>query len=349
MINYLSVRNFRNLSDFKINIENKMLVLEGENGTGKTSLLEAIYLTATTKSHRTNHDKDLIKKDSEFTKVNLKTSSDEYQVVITDNSKRVFINKEEIKTLSNFIGNISVVLFAPEDLFLIKGSPSIRRNFMDLELVQFSKEYLSNLNNYRNILKQRNILLKKIKINDDYTFLNILGEQLYNYGSKIYESRREFIQELNIILEKESKNYSNFNLKIQYNPNIKLDSWLKTLKTKQKQDIIFGQTLSGIHKDDLNILFNNQSLKDFGSQGMIRLAAILIKVSLLKWLISKNKKEIVLLLDDVFSELDQNIQNIFIKSLPNDIQTIITTAIPLENDKDFQKIILNKGAINGQS
>lgn len=341
MLTYLAVKNFRNHLDFKLNINNQILVLEGENGAGKTSLLEAIYFTATTKSHRTNKDKDLIKEGKEFARINLKNDKDEFLMVISLNGKKAFINNQEVRKLSSYIGNLNVVLFAPEDLDLIKGSPSIRRNFLDLELVQMSKEYLDHLSNYKNILKQRNILLKKIKLNDDFTFLNILGEQLYKFGIQIYDYRNNFINELNKILIEVSKEFDDFIIQLKYMPNVSKDNWLNILMKKQQNDINLGQTLFGIHKDDFDILFNNKSLKDYGSQGMIRLAAILIKLSLLKWLEEKTNKKVLLLLDDVFSELDLNIQNKFIEMLPKDIQTIITSAIPLKN-KDFQKINLDK-------
>src|SRR5690554_2745412 len=163
MITSIELRNFRNLKEFQVKIEKPLVIIEGLNGVGKTSILEAIYFAATTKSHRTNNEKDMIQYEKPYASVKLMQDHKLHEIVLSSSGKRTAINKAEIRKISDYIGQLRVVMFAPEDLMLIKGSPSERRYFLDIELMQVSKTYLRNLNNYRKILKQRNALLKKNK------------------------------------------------------------------------------------------------------------------------------------------------------------------------------------------
>ncbi len=342
MITSLEIRNIRNIEQFQIKIEKPLVVIEGLNGVGKTTLLESIYFAATTKSHRTNSEKDLITHEKPYGAVKIATDHMN-EIIISEHGKRTFINKVEIKKISDYIGKLRVVMFAPEDLMLIKGGPSERRYLLDLELMQVSKEYLRYLNTYKRILKQRNILLKKIKLEDDYTFLDILGEQLYEVGSKIYDFREKFIRSLNDKLQIISKKYEDIVSELIYEPNITKDAFIKYLRTKQKQDILYQQTMVGIHKDDFKIVFNGFLAKDHASQGQQRLIAIEIKLALLEWIKEETHENVILLLDDVLSELDLNRQDLFLKTLPKQHQVLLTSAVPIENTYDFQKIVLQKG------
>ena len=193
MIKQLDIKNFRNHSKYQINFDKNITYIVGENGTGKTSILESIYFAATTKSHRTSNEKEMIKINQFFSVIKLKTKHNEYHLILSEKGKRVSINQIEKKRLSDYIGQLNVVMFSPEDANLIKGSPGVRRQFLDLEISQIDFNYLKLLTQYKKILKQRNALLKQIKINDDYTFLNILGEQLFEVGEKIMDIRKKFI------------------------------------------------------------------------------------------------------------------------------------------------------------
>src|SRR5690554_2721927 len=195
MVKSLSLTNFRSLERITIDFsKNNHIYLTAPNGTGKTSILESIYLINTSKSHRTNDEKELISFNKEFAKVKLTTNkNDTLEMVISKEGKRTFINRIEITKLSEFIGNVPLVMVSPEDFNIINGTPSNRRYFLDIELTQINKKYIGILNEYRKIIKHRNNLLKMISENDDLTFLNILSNQLVTLGVKIIRARQKFI------------------------------------------------------------------------------------------------------------------------------------------------------------
>ena|SRR5690606_31258181 len=348
MIEKIEIRNFRSLSQYELKINNPVVLIEGPNGVGKTSILEAIYFAATTKSHRTSTEKEMIEHDKPYAFVKLQTHDAQYEIVLSSSGKRTLINKVEIKKISDYIGKLHLVMFAPEDLMLIKGGPAERRYFMDLELMQVSKEYLRWLNHYKKILKQRNSLLKKLKPDDDLTFLNILGEQLYEVGSNIYDARASFTTEINEFLKASNFKYNDFKVEIKYQPNLSKEAWLKYLKTKQKQDILYEQTMTGVHKDDFEVLFNGVSAKDFASQGTQRLIVIELKLALLEWIKKKTNKEVILLLDDVLSELDLDRQEKFLASISNAHQTFISSAVSINTHIKYQKVMLSKEKHDGK-
>jgi len=341
MIEQIELKNFRNLENYSIKLQKPLVIIEGLNGVGKTSILEAIYFTATTKSHRTSQEKDIIQYQKEFAFVKLKQNQQIHEIVLTPNGKRTWINKHEIRKISDYIGKFHVVMFSPEDLMLIKGGPSERRYFMDMELMQVSKEYLRALNTYKKILKQRNLLLKKISIDDDFTFLNIISEQLYQVGCVIYDEREKFIQQLNLKLSHLKTTYQ-LDISLHYEPHMNKDQWLKYLKTKQKQDILHQTSYAGIHKDDFKVLYNGLNAKDNASQGTIRLIVIELKLALLEWIKEHTQQDAVLLLDDVLSELDLERQKIFLEKLSKKHQIIISSALHIESSADLQKIVLTK-------
>ncbi|VEU83032.1 DNA replication/repair protein RecF [Acholeplasma hippikon] len=342
MIEKIELRNFRNLNNYQIKVEKPLVLLEGSNGVGKTSILESIYFAATTKSHRTSQEKELIQYDKMFAAVKIKDGANLFEIILSENGKRTFINKSEVKKISDYIGKMHAVMFSPEDLNLIKGGPSERRYFMDLELSQVSKEYLRLMNHYKKILKQRNALLKTLKDSNDYTFLNILGEQLLETGYKIYDFRERFILNLNEKIQAVETKYKNFKVALEYDPNVTKEQWAKHMKTKQKTDIMYEQTTVGIHKDDFKVVFNGFNAKDFASQGTTRLIVIELKLALLQWIKEETNEHAVLLLDDVLSELDIERQNLFLEKLPTNHQVFISSAVPLYKNFDLQRIVLSK-------
>ena len=210
MIKSIELKNLRSLQSYLLKVEAPTVVIEGPNGIGKTTILEGIYFAATTKSHRTHQEKEMIMQGKPFGLVRIERASARHEVIMTESGKSTLYNKREIKKLSHYIGKMHVVMFSPEDLSLVKGAPSLRRYFMDLEIMQVSQKYLQLLSQYKKILKQRNALLKKIQVDDAYTFLNILGEQLYDVGIQIYDLRASFIQSLNETLQKSYETYEHF-------------------------------------------------------------------------------------------------------------------------------------------
>ncbi|MBU1142643.1 MAG: DNA replication/repair protein RecF [Firmicutes bacterium] len=341
MIQKLILKNFRNHQALELKFENPFVYIHGTNGAGKTSILESIYFCATTKSHRTNDEKELILRNEQFAQVKLTTSDDKYELILSKTGKRASINNVEKRKISDYIGHLRVVMFAPEDLELIKGNPSNRRQFMDLEWMQLNKQYLKNLNTYKNVLKQRNSLLKKISLEDDYTFLNILGEQLYDVGSEIIKERRQFLLELNSYLSKIYPLFSNHQVQIIYKPDVDEKSFKNYLNKNQKQDILYQTTNAGPHRDDFYIDFNAFDAKSYASQGEQRLIVVALKLALLKLIEEKTGKQVVLLLDDVLSELDLEKQKLFLKHLPKEHQIIMNSALPIDGEH-IQMIHLKK-------
>jgi len=344
MIQKITLKNFRNQGYLQLNIDKPFVYLFGENGSGKTSVLESIYFCATTKSHRTSDEKELIKRNEPFAHVKIQTKEDRYDLVLSKQGKRASINGVEKRRISDYIGHFSVVMFAPEDLDLIKGTPSERRQFLDLEWMQLHKPYVKQLNTYKNVLKQRNSLLRKITVGDDYTFLNILGEQLYESGVEIIKERTQFVHELNQYLQEVYQIFSSHQIKIVYKPDVNEQSFKNHIHKQQKQDVMYQTTMAGPHRDDFVIEFNGFDAKSYASQGEQRLIVVSLKFALLKLIEEKTKKKVVLLLDDVLSELDQEKQNLFINQLPKEHQILMSSAIPIKGEH-IQMIELKKETI----
>jgi len=332
MIKSISLINFRNHENLNLQFSTKFIYINGKNGSGKTSILEAINYIATTKSHRANNDLEVIRRGEAFSRIVVKTTKNNYQLVISEKGKVASLNAKEVRKLSDFISRLKVVLFAPEDLNLIKGSPGVRRSFVDMELTKIKKSYLNNLTEYRNILKQRNALLKNLKIGDDLTFLNILGNQLYETAVKIIDQRSEFINKLNLETNGVYKDLNKNDLLIKYEPSATKEQLKKHLSQNQKQDIIYETTVLGPHRDDFIITVNNINANNC-SQGEIRLIVIALKMGLLKVITNETNDDVILLLDDVLSELDSGKQKLILDKLPKDVQIILNSAIKIKSDK----------------
>ncbi|MFA5720337.1 MAG: DNA replication and repair protein RecF [Acholeplasmataceae bacterium] len=341
MIRRIVLRNFRCHEMIDLKFDQSFVYIEGPNGSGKTSILESIYFAATTKSHRTTDESNMIRENQPFMHTKVVTDKSTYDIVLTKEGKRASINKVEKRKLSEFIGDLKVVMFSPEDLELIKGSPGYRRQFIDLELMKLDKSYLQALSQYKQILKQRNALLKRLDKESDLTFLNILGEQLYEVGSFIIDERQTFLDHLNERLKTIYKQFNDVQVEILYKPHVTKENFLKHIKNNQKQDIFYEQTIAGPHKDDFFMTFKGFDAKTHASQGEQRLLVVSLKLALLGYIEDVTKDNVVLLLDDVLSELDKEKQSIFLKGLPKNIQVIMNSAI-LINEKNIQMIHLKK-------
>lgn len=288
--------------------EHPQTYMFGDNGVGKTTILEAIHMIATTKSHRTNQDKEIIQEGKPFSKITLETNQNTFEMVITDKGKRVWFNGVEKRKLSQFIGQLNIVLFAPEDIELIKGSPTYRRQFLDIAMTQIDPNYLDILTKYKKILKQRNALLKKIDVRGDFTFLDILSEQLLIEAKTMIEKRAQLINILNEVIQPITKKFELPFVKIEYNHDVNLDQLKLHLLTKQNIDISQQATSKGPHKDDFTVYYEQKNASQYASQGQQRLLALSLKLALFQHLKKESNKELILLLDDVLSELDETHQ-----------------------------------------
>ena len=331
VIKSIKLENFRNYENIDLNFENGTNILYGDNAQGKTNVLEAIYLSATTKSHKGSKDKEIISFQSDEAHIRTYLDKDgmEYRVDMhlrKSKSKGIAINGQHLKKAAELLGLLNVVFFSPEDLSIIKNGPSERRRFVDMELCQIDKYYLYNLNQYNKIVNQRNKLLKDFYFNNDISeTLNVWNIQLLSYGKQIIERRSKFVDQLNEIIYDIHKKLSGEKekLKIVYEPDTKEDEFEKKLISAKDKDIKYKMTSVGPHRDDFCFMVNGVDIRKYGSQGQQRTAALSLKLSEIELVKKVTKDNPVLLLDDVLSELDSNRQNYLLNSIGN-IQTIIT-------------------------
>lgn len=331
IIKSLELADFRNYDFLHIDFDRGTNILYGDNAQGKTNILEAIYLSAITKSHKGSKDRDIVNFDKEEAHIRTYLEKDGIDTRIDmhlrkNKSKGIAIDGQKIKKAAELIGLLNVVFFSPEDLSIIKNGPAERRRFVDMELCQLDQFYLYNLNHYNKIVNQRNKLLKDMYFNPSLRdTLNIWDSQLISFGSKIIERRQVFIEQLNeIILEIHRKlSGGKEDLVIKYEPDTSIENYEKTLSSNQDRDIKLKQTTTGPHRDDFCFSTGNIDIRKFGSQGQQRTAALSLKLSEIELVKKLTKDNPVLLLDDVLSELDSNRQNYLLSTI-GDIQTIIT-------------------------
>ena len=331
IIKSLELVDYRNYESLSIEFCEGTNILYGDNAQGKTNILEAIYVAATTKSHKGSKDKDIVNFDKEeahirtfIQKEGIETRVDMH--LRKSKSKGIAIDGQKIKKAADLLGLCNVVFFSPEDLGIIKNGPGERRRFVDMELCQLDSFYLYNLNNFNKIVNQRNKLLKDMYMNPQLKeTLNIWDMQLVSYGSKIIERRAKFVEQLNEIIFDIHKKLSGGKeeLRIVYEPNVEIDDLEKKLRESQDRDIRSKMTSVGPHRDDFSFIIGNTDIRKFGSQGQQRTAALSLKLSEIELVKKITKDTPILLLDDVLSELDSNRQNYLLNSI-GDIQTIIT-------------------------
>ena len=327
----LELANFRNYEELNISFDKGTNILYGDNAQGKTNILEAIYVSATTKSHKGSKDKEIINFDKEeahirtyLEKENVETRVDMH--LRKNKSKGIAIDGQKIKKAADLMGLLNVVFVSPEDLSIIKDGPAERRRFADMELCQLDSFYLYNLNHYNKIIGQRNKLLKDMYFQPELKeTLNIWDSQLVSFGSKIIERREQFVKQLGDIIFDIHKKLSGGKeeLVIAYEPDVSIEDFEKQMKYNQDKDIRLKQTTTGPHRDDFSFVVNGVDIRKYGSQGQQRTAALSLKLSEIELVKKISKDTPVLLLDDVLSELDSNRQNYLLNSIGN-IQTIIS-------------------------
>lgn len=340
----LKLLNFRNYEKLSLNFDPKKNLIIGKNGMGKTNIVEAIYVLAFTKSFRGTKESVVIKYNTDLTRVE-GTISDkyktDYKVIIKEADKTVKINNTKVDKLSDYLSKINIVLFTSHDLLLIKDTPSVRRKLINIELSQFSNDYLKLLTLYNKVLKQRNLYLKTLYLNGTapISYLDILTEQLIDLGLKIYNYRFNFIEKISKFITDNYKRISgNDGLMLKYDSFFygkTKDELINIYKKEEKKDIILGKTNYGIHKDDYTFYLNDANLKDYGSEGEQKNAIISLKMAEIEIFRKEKNVTPILILDDLFSELDEEKINNIMRFIDDDIQTFITTT---ELDKVNEEI-----------
>ncbi len=339
----IKLQNFRNYEEEELILSPSINVLIGENAQGKTNLIESIYFLAMSRSHRTARDREMIGWKKDFAKVKGQLEKKSHQlpleIILSKNGKVAKFNHLEQKKLSDYIGQLNVIMFAPEDLALVKGSPSVRRRFIDMELGQMNKIYLHHLVQYQQILKQRNKFLKQARYHGkfDEIYLDVLTEQLAAEGAEVLFYRFQFIKKLNFWAKEVQSNISNNkeSLVIEYNSLNELNDELTVeeifeilkinYKSVESQEIDQGTTTLGPHRDDLVFFVNERNVQTYGSQGQQRTTALSLKLAEIELMHEVTGEYPILLLDDVLSELDDSRQTHLLNSIQNKVQTFITT------------------------
>ena len=330
-IENLALQNYRNYARAEITFSDGINILYGDNAQGKTNILEAIYLIGTTKSHRGSKDREIIRFDADESHIRAEIKKDGMHRRIDmhlkkSKSKGIAIDMVPIRRSSELLGTMNMVFFSPEDLSIIKNSPAERRNFMDMELCQLDKIYVSLLANYKKGLDQRNNLLKQIAYNKSLMdTLDVWNMQLVDYGRKVIKERQNFITMLNDLIGDIHLKLTSGKEKLEiiYDKNVGEDEFEQVLSDKVHVDLNYMSTKTGPHRDDIMFMINGIDARRFGSQGQQRTVALSLKIAEIKLVKNIINDNPILLLDDVMSELDSSRREALLEEI-KDIQTIIT-------------------------
>lgn len=339
-IKSIGLKNFRNYESLQIDFEKEFNIIYGNNAQGKTNIIEAIFLCASGRSHRTSKDGELMKYGADAFDIKLLLEKRELQkeIHITYNSeerKKIKINDIPAKKIGDLMGHLNAVMFSPEDLMLIKQGPGERRRFADIALSQLKPSYFFDLQQYAKILFQRNSLMKSITIKRELEdTLDVWDKHLAKTGARIMRERERFVKRMNELAKNRHDNLTNGeeNLILKYDPsfrfggddNTDLESCFKSeLEKNREREIYKGSTIIGPHRDDIDIILNGESTKIYGSQGQQRTSVLSMKLAEIDLMKEESGEYPVLLLDDVLSELDDRRKEFLIEGIKN-VQTFIT-------------------------
>lgn len=345
-ISSLKLLNYRNYESLEISFYPNVNIIYGKNGMGKTNLVEAIYMLAMTKTFRIGDNDVVIKKGKNIAKIEglIKDNIwNNYKIIISDTGKRIKIDNNKITKMSDYITKVNVILFNPDDLKIIKDTPMTRRKLLNIEISGINKEYVAALTNYNKILKQRNSYLKALnkKNISESAFLTILTEQLIDEGLKIMLIRQEFINNINsyikdIYFKITGKGPLSVHFKSEYLNKTK-EQLLKLYQKNISREILMGKTLFGPQHDDIEFIINKEIVKEFSSVGEQKNSVIAFKLAEIKNIEAKLGKKPILILDDLFSELDREKIDNILNLMDKDMQIFITTTEIDKVDKELIK------------
>lgn len=341
-IKSIKLRDFRNYSHLNVDFADTFNIIYGNNAQGKTNIIEAIFLCASGRSHRTSRDDELIKNDALGFEIKLivtkKDTEEEIHITFSkEERKKIRINEIPIKKIGDLMGHLNAVIFSPEDLLIIKQGPSERRRFIDITLSQLRPSYFYDLQQYSKILFQRNCLLKKINIDKQLEdTLDVWDKHLIKTGTRIMKARYNFVRTLDNFAAARHSKLTNNDEKLQliYNPSFEIidtgcidveieKKFYDVLNRSKSKEIMRGTTLYGPHRDDIDIVLNGESTKIYGSQGQQRTSVLSMKLAEIDFMKEESGEIPVLLLDDVLSELDDKRKEYLLDSIDG-VQTFIT-------------------------
>lgn len=337
----IELQHYRNYESLRLETDHMVNVFIGPNAQGKTNLLEAIFVLALARSHRTAKDKELIGWQHDSARAageaERRYGGVSLEIVFTDQGKRAKVNGLEQRRLSEFVGTLNVVMFAPEDLEIVKGAPGVRRRFLDMEIGQIQPGYLHAMQQYGKVLMQRNRYLKTAAPGSKHELLDIWDEQLASWGVKLMKKRQNFIVKLQQWAASIHAGITGGGeaLQVEYRPSLEMegpedeavliDRFMVKLSQMREQELRRGMTLIGPHRDDLLLRINGMEAQAYGSQGQQRTTALSLKLAEIELIREETGEYPVLLLDDVLSELDRSRQTMLIDTFQRKVQTFITT------------------------
>lgn len=347
----IELLNFRNYRKKTFDKFSNLNIIIGKNGVGKTSIIESIYIGSLAKSFKTNNDFTIIKKNADFFKIKIYCYDYPINKILElyydKSGTKTKINSYSQKRLSDFISQYRVIMLCPEEVRIVKSSPAIRRNYLNIELSQLNKQYLRSLNNYNLLIKNKNEYLKKMQFLNisDTTYLDTLDEKIVDEGMIIYKCRSDYIEKINKYIDDKFKKFiKGSHIKLQYDSDFSIfdkNSLLKKLKENRPKEIKLGMTNFGIHRDDVLFLYNDYDAKEYCSQGVQKLIVLALKLSEIEIFINEYDIKPILLLDDLFSELDEKNRNNIFKLLDSNMQIFITTT----DLKNINRNIINRAKI----
>lgn len=338
----ICLKNYRNYDNAEVEFADTFNIIYGNNAQGKTNIIEAIFLCASGRSHRTPKDNELLKYGRDFFDIKLEYSRadrDEQIHIVYSNEdrKRISINDIPLKKIGGLMGHLNAVIFSPEDLLVIKQGPAERRRFIDITLSQLRPSYFFDLQQYAKILLQRNNLLKAISLNNDLAdTLEVWDHHLVKTGARIMKARKDFIKRLDTIAAERHERLTNCEekLKLEYDPSFKIeeadeekeveDAFRRSIKKNREKELMKGTTLTGPQRDDIDIILNGESTRIYASQGQQRTSVLSMKLAEIDIMKEETGEYPVLLLDDVLSELDDRRKEYLLDSI-DEIQTLITS------------------------
>lgn len=338
-INLLKLKNFRNYDSLDIELSKGLNIFIGNNAQGKSNILESIFVLSLTKSYMNVKEQNLIKYNSDFSLIKGSFSysgiNNTLEVITTLSGKKLKINGVEIKKYSDYVSRVKVLIFSPYNINFVKEGPNVRRKSINMVISQFSNNYVRLLQNYNAILKKRNQFLKMVNVLNDSN--SIYWEQINNkfcdLAVDIMLIRHNYVVNINKYLKDVYKEITDYdNLEFCYIPSFNTSDFndiknifKEKLKMLYEREKMYGMTLIGPHRDDFSFLLDGKDLSIYGSQGQIRSAILSLKLSEVFLFKEVDDDYPILLLDDIFSELDVEKRNRLVKYIMDDVQTIITT------------------------
>ena len=331
----IKLQNYRNYDKFEVDLSENLNIIIGNNAQGKTNLLESIYVLAVTKSFLSISDKNLIKFNNKFAKINGEITNDfnknnKLEIIFSDKGKIVKVNGKEIKKISDYISIINVIIFSTDNIRIFKDSPNSRRKYFNIQISQINKNYLRLLSDYNTLLKQRNEFLKIININkkSDLDYLDILNDKYALLSVDISKCRKKYVDDINLYLANKFKYITGIEgLSLIYHTGIDdtKEIFKEKLNNNLNKELVYKMTLLGPNRDDFYFKLDNKNLSLYGSQGQLRSAVLALKLSEVEFFTDITGDSPILLLDDIFSELDIEKRNNLLSNLSNNVQTVITT------------------------